>query len=243
MAEEKVTLINKLVKASSAADGIDNRGIISFMYPGFVKREEIFYDQDKDVLFFGKSKQGLRQELEQGTRNFIAVVSTGLYDIDFTNRETIVKVLYSKWDKTPTEETLKLLYDMTDHDFWDFFKKFWILGSSKTEKENMSMMPLFKNLGKQRYDILKFYFELREVYSDSHIFSSLLGFLEKSLDPSQYDHMKGGYPKALQDCHAIFGNSIRPLVQQAYFMKSSTPGEKEYRTMWMLYRMGKGNFI
>lgn len=241
MAEmEQVSIINKIVKAASIPDGIDNTSIISYMYPNFVQRSEIFYDKDNDVLYQGKGYPGLKQELQNGTRSFIAVVTSGLYDIDFTNREVIIKVLYTKWSKEPNEDTLKLLNDMTEHDFWNFFKRFWILGSSKLEKSDVYMTELFKHFGKQRHDIMRTYFKLRETYDDSVIFSAVLGFLEKAMTPSKYEHLKGSYQRLLQEFNKAYGDKIRSIVQQVYLISVSTPSDREYRTIWMLSNLGTG---
>jgi hypothetical protein len=90
---------------------------------------------------------------------------------------------------------------------------------------------------------MKLYFELRESYDDNVIFSSLLSFMEKAMDPESYEHLSGGYVKALKDFNKLYGDNIRALVRKAYMMKSSSSGEKEYRTIWLLYQLGKGNLI
>lgn len=239
----KITLENKLVRVVNTSEGIDNTGIISFMYPSFISKSEIFFDYENNIIFTGKNRTGLRQELEHGTKSFIALVSNGMFDIDFTNRETAIKVLYSKWDKEPTDDTRKILESMTENDFWDYFKKFWILGTSKSENKGVTIYDLYKVLGKQKFDILKVYFRLREVYEDSTIFSAVLSFIEKALNPDQVSSQNGLYIKMLREFSESYKGQMIPIIKRAYMMKSDTSGEREYRTLWVLMQLGKGNII
>ena len=239
---EKLTLVNNIVKVVDAAEGIDNTGIVSFMYPSFLVKDEIFFDYENDVIFTGKYKSGLKAELAHGTRNFIAFGSIAP-DVDFTNKETIIKVLYSKWNKEPSETVANALESMSDQEFWDYFKKFWILGKSKLEDKKVSLYNLYSVLGKQRHDILKTYFELREVYSDSTIFSGVLSFIEKSLNPDQVSSQNGRYLKMLDEFRRSYGPVLIPIVQRAYIMKGDSTSDKEYRTLWLLMQLGKGNAI
>lgn len=243
MEDEKLTLINKVVKVIDTSAGIDNTGIISFMYPDFIPKDEIFFDYENNILFTGRYKYGVKEELEHGTKNFIALSSTGIYDVDFTIRETIVKVLYGKWGKDVPEAVLDDIKSMNDSDFWDYFKKFWILGRSKIDDSGKKLYELHSVLGKQRHDILKTYFELREVYSDSTIFSSVLGFIEKSLNPEQVSSNNGIYLSTLKKFSEEYGDKVIPIVRAAYVMKGDSAGDKEYRTLWMLMQLGKGNII
>ena len=240
---EKISLVNKLVRVSNTSEGIDNSGIIPFMYPSFKMREEIFFDHGNDVIYTGKYHQNIRKELENGTKSFIAMCSYGMYDVDFTNRDTIIKVLYSKWDKTPSEDTKNMLDNMSNNDFWDFFKKFWVTGRSKFDKGGKSLLDLHKVLGKQRYEILKIYLELKEVYPDSVIFSSVLGFLEKALNPEMVSSKSGIYMNLLKEFGESYSSGLVSIIQKAYMLKGSTKSDKEYRTLWLLMQLGKGNMI
>ena len=74
------SLVGKFVK--TVEGDINNTGILSFMYPGFVTRDEVFYDNDYDVLYTGKIYNGLRKELESNTKSFICVCNFGVYDFD-----------------------------------------------------------------------------------------------------------------------------------------------------------------
>lgn len=240
---EKLSLVNKVVRVVDSAEGIDNSGIISFMYPNFIPKDEIFFDYENNILFTGKYKSGIREELAHGTKNFIALSNVNP-DIDFTDRETIVRVLYNRWNKVPSEQVLGILVDnMNEYEFWDYFKKFWILGRSSLDEKVIPMYELHDLLGKQRYDILKKYLEMREVYSDSTIFTSVLGFIEKAMNPDMVSSKSGLYLKKLNAFKESYGKQIVPIIQRVYVMKGNTSADKEYRTLWLLMQLGKGNAI
>ena len=240
---ERVSLVNKAVRTISLSDKVDNTGLVSFMYPDFIIRDELFFNHNDNVIYMGKYSTPLRKEIESGTKNFIAISNSGMYDIDFTNRDTMIRVLYSKWDKQPSSEFRKVLDSMSPTDFIDFFKKFWVLGSHKHENIKVTMFSLYKLFGKQNHDILKVYYQLREVYSSGMIFSSTLNFIEKALNPEMVSSQSGGYVKLLESFNREFGDSIRPILLNVYKMPCETEGDRDYRTLWLLMQLGKGNII
>lgn len=241
--KDRLCLVNKLVKVVDSANNIDNTGVISLMYPSFLVKDDIFFDYENDVIYTGKYKAGIREELAHGTRNFIAFGNVNP-DIDFTDRETIVKVLYNKWDKCPSEQVLGLLVDnMSEQEFWDYFKKFWILGKSNIDDKDASIFELYKVLGKQRNDILKTYFKLREVYSDNMIFMSTLSFLEKALEPSKAESNSGWYQSIVKEFGNAYRDKIYSILKNAYTTKVYTDSDKERRTIVLLMQLGKGSVI
>jgi hypothetical protein len=153
-------------------------------------------------------------------------------------------VLYSKWDKDlPDPDGFgKDLRNMSELDFWDFFKKFWVLGSSKYDK-GKSLFNLYKVLGKSKHEILKTYLELREVYSDNAIFTGTLSFIEKSLNPDQVSTQSGIYKSLLDNFSKAYKQSLLPIIGYVYQMKCDSDSEREYRTLWLLMQLGKGNAI
>lgn len=238
---EKISLIGKFVK--TVGSGVDNTSILNFMYPDFITKDEVFYDNDNKIIYVGKSYQGLKEDLESGTKQYIAVMNTGVSDLDFTDRNTIINVLYGKWGKEPKEGVLNLIDTMTDNDFWKYFKEYWIIGKSSIENADVSLFDLYSVLGKQRHDIMKIYFRLKEYYPDNYIFSGILSFLEKSMNLDEVSTKSDRYLKMLQDFNREYSSQIIPIIQRVYTMKGNGKDDKEYRTFWLLMQLGKGGMI
>lgn len=240
---EPISLVNKLVRTEDAGEGINNTAVVSFMYPNFITKNEVYFDYENNVIYTGKYHKGIKEELSHGTKNFICISNIGMQDIDFTDRETVINILYSKFGKKPKEEVQKALESMNEDDFWSYFKHFWVTGHSKLEDSNTSIFHLYMVLGKQRHEILQVYFKLKELYPDSVIFSSVLSFIEKSLNLDEVTSQSGRYIKLLQDFNRVYSNNIIPIIQRVYVMKCSTKEDKEYRTLWLLMQLGKGAII
>ena len=151
---DKICLENSLVRTVS--EGVDCTGLLPYLFPNYEKKDDIFYDKDNYVLYTGKYFSGLKKRLLEGTKGFVAVCNIGMFDYDITDRETMLGVVYSKWDKEPGDNVYKFIENLSDDDFYKFVKKFWVLGKSKVESSKRSVFSLYKVLGKQRHDILKF---------------------------------------------------------------------------------------
>lgn len=240
---EPISLINKIVKVVDKQANIDNTGIVSFMYPDFIVKDDIFFDYENSIIYIGRYNYNLKKELEHGTKQFIALCDTGVQDIDFTDRETNIKVLYSKWNKKISDNTKEVLMNLNQKDFWDYFKKFWILGTSTLDESSLPIYKLHSLLGGQRFDILKMYFELRESYSDSTIFSSVLSYIEKAMNPDKISSQNGLYIKQLENFRKAYGITAGDIILSIYKLPSDVDSEKTYRLLNMLMRFGKGDFI
>lgn len=244
MAESlSLSLINKIVKVVDKQSGIDNTGIISFMYPDFLVKDDIFFDYDNSIIYVGKYNYKLKEELSHGTKQFIALCDTGVQDLDFTDRKVNIDVLYSKWNKKVSDNTKEVLMNLNQKDFWDYFKKFWVLGQSKIDESSTPMYKLHSLLGGQRFEILKMYFELRESYSDSSIFSSLLSYIEKAMNPDRVSSQNGLYLKQLESFRKAYGTAAGDIILDVYKLPSDTDSDKTYRLLSMLMRFGKGDFV
>jgi hypothetical protein len=238
---EKLSLLNKFVK--TIGNGRDVTDILSFMYPGFILRDEIFYDNNNDVIYIGKSYPSLRKDLDLGTRKYIAVVNTGVSDIDLTDRGVSTTLLYNKWGKSPSSDMIDLLDTLSEPDYWNYFKEYWIIGKSNIENANISIFNLYSLLGKQRHEILKMYFQLLDFYSDNSIFSGILSFLEKSMNLDSVSTNSGRYLKLLQDFNREYSDKIIPIIQRVYTMDCRKKEDKQYRTIWLLMQLGKGEMV
>ena len=243
-ATEKLDLINKIVKTRDPENGIDNSGIISFMYPNFIKKDEIFFDYENSVIIECKYSSKLKEELSHGTKQFIALCDNGIPDIDFTNREVIMQVLKDKRKSKFGKDKEKLMMEMPDIDFWNLYKRLWVLhmGVEKSDTEE-GIYNLYETLGGQTNEIFEMYFKILDKYGDRVIYSSLLSFIDKSLNPEKVSSENGNYLKLLRKFREGLGERAKLAVEESYKMKCSTEDEKQYRTMLLLRRLGKGSPI
>ena len=126
--QEPLTLIDKIVKARDVSRGIDNSNIIPFMYPSFIKKDELFFDYENSVIIDMPYKFSLAKDLKRTTKHFIAICDSGIPDIDFTDRSVILQVLRDHHKGKFSQERMALMRDMSEQDFWYTFKIQWIGG-------------------------------------------------------------------------------------------------------------------
>lgn len=238
------SLINKVVKVEDSKEGINYLDLVCFMYPNYELRTEFnILDWNTDIIFVGKVNSSVVKSLKENTRSFIAINNIGIQDIDMTIRDIAIKVLYDRFNKVPSDKTHTMLTSMTEYDFIKYFKSFWVLGRSKIDSVDISLWDLYCVLGKSRHDILKTYLELREVYSDSMIFGGVLSFLEKSRNLEDVVTNSGKYLRLLVDFNKSYDKLIVPIIQKVYTMECKNESDREYRTLWLLMQLGRGNMI
>ena len=238
------SLINKVVKVEDSKEGINYLDLVCFMYSNYELRTEFnILDGNTDIIFVGKVNSSVVKSLKENTRSFIAINNIGIQDIDMTIRDIAIKVLYDRFNKVPSDKTHTMLTSMTEYDFIKYFKSFWVLGRSKIDSVDVSLWDLYCVLGKSRHDILKTYLELREVYSDSMIFGGVLSFLEKSRNLEDVVTNSGKYLRLLVDFNKSYDKMIVPIIQKVYTMECRSDSDREYRTLWLLMQLGKGNML
>ena len=241
--DSSTTLENKIVNAIDRSENIDNSGLIALMYPDYLVRDEIFYNQNDRILYRGKITRDTKKELEEGTKSFIAISSGGFYDVDFIGRENIVRIIYNKWNKVPSEAVLGSIEYMKSNDFYDYCKKFWVLGRSKLDDKGVPLFNLAKVFGKSKHEVIKTYFELREFYKDYEIFSYVMKFMDNAINIDKVSTANGWELNNLKNFNRLYRPYIGKIVKTAYEMKAEIDAEREYRTLWLLSQFGKGDVI
>ena len=241
--KEPLSLINKIVKVKDSSNGIDNTGIIPFMYPDFIVKDELFFDYDNSVIINAKYSPNLKSELQHGTKQFIALCDSGMQDIDFTNREIILQVLKDRHKGRFSKEKMSVMLDMSEFEFWQNFKRYWVVNLKQESEDEVSFLDLYNVLGGKTYEIFNVYFKLRQVYSDSTIYSTVLGFIDKSFHPEKVASQSGSYLKSLRLFRKNFGPQAQITLEECYRMKCESDLDKQYRTMFLLKSLGRGNVI
>ena len=238
--KEKITLIDKVVKVIDTTHNIDNTCIIPFMYPDFHVKDDIFFDYDNNVIISTKYSKERVDEIRRGSKHSIILCDSGLVDVDFTDKEVILQILKSKTNIS--KEKMSMMLDMEDLDFWKAFKKYWVCNISKDEDIDVSIYNLYMLLGSKRLETMKMYLKLREIYSEKMIYSSIISFIEKSLNPKLQSNNER-YNKLLNTFREKQGKKAQRALAKCYEMKCTSDKDMTYRTMYLLYCIGSGKLI
>ena len=75
------------------------------------------------------------------------------------------------------------------------------------------------------------------------IFNGVLSFIEKSMNLEDVVINSGKYLKLLVDFNKSFDKVIISVIQKVYTMKCVNDTDIEYRTLWLLMQLGKGNIL
>lgn len=198
-------MLDKIVKVS-------NYQLIQFFYPEMKVRAELsLVDRDNSVLFIGKGKPKLKEWLTFNTKNFISV--SGQPEIDFTDPEVLVRWVFSKRDKEPSQKILDQIKNM-DLNYVEYLCKVyhvsgkWIADSSDID---VTMFNLFQESSVSLKSCLETYFKLREVYPYEVIESSFITFLSRVM-AIEDQNVSNGYMRVLKQAHQRYGTKIKPLV-------------------------------
>lgn len=240
---DEYNIINKVVKVKDMYNNIDYSSLLYYMYPNYKPKTEIFFDKKHDILYTGKYSTDMKEKLQKGTKSFIAISDIGIYDIDMTIRENLLKILYNKWNREIKEKTKNNIENMTESDFISYFKKYWVIGKSKIETSDISIWDLYKVLGKNRHDILVVYYKLTEYYSNATIFNSTVSFLEKAIDKDMITTQSGAYIKLINNFSNEYKNKIPKILSEVYKLKGNTEEDKKYKTLFLLMKLGKGDML
>lgn len=214
------TLIGKTVK-------IKNVALLEFMYPDFIVKDKLFFDNDNKIIYTGKLRNNLKDYLKKNTKEFINTV--GPYDIDLDDREILLEFVYSKYGKEPKESVKEVLLNASDEDFYSYIKSYWIIGKSKLDKIDVTIFDLYKNITKPKNEILKILFKLFQHYNPIMIESSIITFIEKAINYSEIN-ASGYYLKILKEFHDKNKNKLKSILLKYNAMDDDI----KMKLMWLI---------
>lgn len=218
-----MSLIGKTVSTS-------DKSLLGFLYPDFVKKQTLFFDNESNVIYVGKSKPNLKSYLECNTKNFINTV--GICDIDLDIRENIIKFVYEKHNKVPKDQVIDTLNGMSPAAFNCYIKKYWVLGSSSLDDEmDVNIFDLYIALTKNGVAALKVYIKLLEYYEHPILQSSVETFFEKVAEIKDIS-ASGGYIRVLNEFNSKHRARLLSILDEYYSMR----GSKQSKFMWLLYQ-------
>ena len=71
----------------------------------------------------------------------------------------------------------------------------------------------------------------------------MLSFLEKSRNLEDVVVNSSKYLRLLVDFNKSYDKIIVPIIQRVYTMECKNDTDREYRTLWLLMQLGKGNIV
>jgi hypothetical protein len=220
-----VGLVGKTVK-------ISNMGLLEFFYPRFRVKDHLFFDANNSVIYVGESRPDLLEYLGRGTKEFINTV--GISDIDLDVRDRMLDFVYEKHNKVPKSDVVDSLKNVTDRDFEQYIKKYWVSGYSTLDDDcEYSIFDLYKAMGNSNRESLKIFYELRKSYEAKILKRSVETFLEKVVDVDTVN-VSNYYLKILKEFNKRYRSKLKSVLYQYYFKK----GDSEYKVVWLLSQFG-----
>lgn len=209
---------------------ISDKSLLGFLYPDFVKKDTLFFDNESNVIYVGKSKPNLKTYLENSTKSFINTV--GICDIDLDIRENLTKFVYEKHNKVPKDQVIDTLNGMNPIDFNCYIKKYWVLGSSALDEDtDVNIFDLYIALTKSGMTAMKVYVKLLEHFEHSILQSSVETFFEKVAEIKDLS-ASGGYTRVLNEFNSKHRERLYGILDEYYTMR----GSKQSKFMWLLYQ-------
>lgn len=223
-----MSLVGKVVRVDDSS-----LNFVEFMYPSFVKKDTLFYDNDSDIIFIGKVRNNLKEYLKNNTRNWISTV--GVPDVDLTSREGIIKLCQEHTGKILKEETLNVLLGMTEDEFYRNIKLFYVLGRMPMDDSDTSIFMLYGVLDSNKVELLKVYYGLLSSgFSVATIESSIMTFIEKSLS---YEDLIGSKSTYYVNMLKKFYDKRKDILKALLLRYKSLRYSKEDKLVWLLLNL------
>jgi len=210
---------------------ISNKGLLEFFYPSFEKKDKLFFDKETRVIYVGEPKPNIIRFLTLNTKEFINTV--GISDIDLDERENMVKFVYEKHNKTVKDNTKEILLNMSELDFINYVKKYWVGGYSELDDDKkFTIFDLYKALNDTNSKAVYVYFSLREYLEFGTVKNSLVTFFEKVRDINDIS-ANPYYMRILQDFNSKKRKNLKALLEYLLFDE----GDQEYKLVSLLYNI------
>lgn len=191
---------------------VSDPGIIQFFYPNFIMRDELsITDRDNDILYVGKIKPKIKQYLTINTKHFIS--TSGPVEVDFTKPEVLVTWVYEKKGHQPPKTVMEQIKTM-DLSYIEYLcKVYYVSGHwiAKHDDVDDTIFNLFQQSVGSTRDLLRTYFNLREIYPYEVIQSSFITFLGRVIS-TEDQSVSPKYMMVLKQAYQRYGNKVRPLV-------------------------------
>lgn len=195
--------------------GIDDIGLLQFMYPNYIILDKPVLFTDKPIIFIGETKY-VNQIKALGV-DYIIVSS--LPEIDLTKREVLLEVAFSKWKRNVPKYVLSFYKDLDDFTFREQIEYLWITGKwNLKEYDNTgAFLEFLYSFKTDTFNIAKTYLQLLHKTGAEYIEMSLLTFLNRVVLPS--GKLSKWYQKTIDD----YRMSKYKLIEPALYKYLNSP--------------------
>lgn len=173
--KDRVNIINHSVI-------VDDIGFLQFLYPNFIILDKPVMFSEKPIIFIGETKY-LNRIKALGV-DYIIVSSVG--EINLTDRLTLLKVIFSKYNRPVPKYVLEFYNDLDDFTFRELVEYYWVTGKWRLkEYDNVGVfLEFLKSFKTNTVQISRTYLELLRKVGAEYIEMSLLTFLNRVVSPS-----------------------------------------------------------
>jgi len=125
--DNKIEIVNHSVKTTDI-------GFLQFLYPNFIILDKPVLYSDKPIIFTGETKY-----INQIKKLGVPYISlSALAEYDLTDRLTLLKVAFSKYNRPVPKYLLEFYEDLDDFTFRDLVEYYWITGKWTLKEYNNS---------------------------------------------------------------------------------------------------------
>jgi hypothetical protein len=124
---DNISIVNHSVKTTDI-------GLLQFLYPDFIILDKPVLYSDKPIIFTGETKY-INQIKNLGVP-YISLSALAEYDL--TDRLTLLKVVFSKYNRPVPKYLLEFYEDLDDFTFRDLVEYYWITGKWTLKEYNNS---------------------------------------------------------------------------------------------------------
>ena len=193
--EDRISIINHSVK-------ITDIGLLQFLYPDYIVLDGPVLYSDRPIIYIGETKY-LNQIKSLGV-NYISLSAVAEYDL--TDRLTLLKVVFSKYNRPVPKYLLAFYEDLDDGLFRELVERYWITGKWLLKEFNNSgaFLEFLQSFKTDTVTMVRTYLNLLHKTGAEYIRVSLLTFLTKVLNPSSkiskwYKQVIDNYKKSKAD--------------------------------------------
>lgn len=194
---------------------IDDIGFLQFLYPNFIILNKPVLFSEKPIIFIGETRY-INQIKSLGV-DYIVVSATG--EIDLTDKLTLLKVIFHKYNRPVPKYLLEFYNDLDDYTFRELVEEYWLTGKWRLKEfdNTGAFLEFLYSFKTDTYKITKSYLELLHKTGAEYLEMSLLTFLNRVVNPGS--RLSKWYLKTIND----FKLSKYQLIEPALYKYMQSP--------------------
>lgn len=199
--DNKISIVNHSVKTTDI-------GLLQFLYPEFIILDKPVLYSDKPIIFIGETKY-INQIKNLGVP-YISLSALAEYDL--TDRLTLLKVVFSKYNRPVPKYLLEFYEDLDDTTFRDLVEYYWITGKWTLKEYNNSgaFLEFLQSFRTDTITMVRTYLNLLHKTGAEYIRVSLFTFLNRVLTPS--GKISKWYKKVIDNYKMSKQQLIKPAI-------------------------------